>query len=110
MSYRQGNHTAFPTSRPDSEISVPLSILACTAARFTPTGCIWIFHHHDRTPDHHTLLKASTKLLRRYPQRVPAMQDYFNGYPPIRVVVIQNDSVVSNCYTDPLMTQKYNGK
>lgn len=43
----------FQASRPETSISVPLSILDCTAARFTPTGCIWIFDHNDATPDHH---------------------------------------------------------
>ncbi|EED12143.1 transferase family protein [Talaromyces stipitatus ATCC 10500] len=47
----------FPQSRQETPICVPLSILDCTSARFSSTGCIWIFDHHDATPDHHTLVE-----------------------------------------------------
>lgn len=46
----------FPTTRSDTPVSVPLSILDCAAARFSPTGCIWIFDHHDTAPDHDSLV------------------------------------------------------
>lgn len=62
----------FPTTRPETPISVPLSILDCTAARFAPTGCIWIFDHHVTMPDHHTLLnrlrKSFVDTLDEFPQ------------------------------------------
>ncbi|RAO73194.1 uncharacterized protein BHQ10_009206 [Talaromyces amestolkiae] len=69
-----GNTTLrlFPTTRPEIPISVPLSILDCTSARFAPTGCIWIFDHHVTMPDHYTLLnrlrKSFVATLDEFPQ------------------------------------------
>jgi Transferase family len=47
----------FPTSQKEGPISVPLSIFDATCARFSPTGCIWIFDHYGETPEQQTLCR-----------------------------------------------------